>query len=573
MKSREDLERILSGIRGRSYKAYKELTGTYKLDNFSLIVDHVQSDPFAAPSRFRALIPQKAAGFPEETFKNKSRETGLRDFLTRQFVQWAKKISKGNRGTGKSGLITMDVPGQEILERTSVLVSRDSVEARFFVGLPARGRSVLSKVAEKMLLQEIPRIIGNSLFYEKVDTKKLSDHIKVAEDADFLREHLSHLKLISFVADSAVLPRASGVDSRPLSKGSIIPFQSPASFRVSVNVPNRGLITGMGIREGVTLIVGGGYHGKSTLLDAVKLGIYNHIPDDGREFVVTVKDAVMIRAEDGRRIEGVDISPFISNLPFGQDTESFCTEDASGSTSQAANIMEALEVGTRAVMIDEDTSATNFMIRDHRMQELISKDREPITPFIDRVRQLYKNHSVSTILVLGGSGDYFDVADHVIAMKEYIPEDCTSSARAVAEKYRTERKSEGNKSFGSFRRRVPLRESFDPSRGKRDVKISSKRLLSIVFGMHDIDLGAVAQLVDISQTRAIGDAIHYATRYMDNRRTLKEVLDLVLTDIDTSGLNVLSSEPLGNYAAFRCHELAAAINRLRTVQCHSVIVS
>jgi predicted ABC-class ATPase len=566
MKNREDLRKLLTGINGRGFKAYKDLKGVYRFDNFSLLVDHVQSDPFAAPSRFRVTIPQKEAAFPEDTYANKSREVGLRDFLARQFCLHSKKISKPDRGTGKSGLITMDTPGQEVLERTSVLVNRDSVEARFVVGLPARGRTVLTKVAEEMLLREIPEIVGNALLYASLDTAKLYRHIETVEDADCLRERLSGLGLIAFVADGAVLPRASGIDSRPMSMGKIVPFKSPPAFSVPVELPNHGRIQGMGIPEGVTLIIGGGYHGKSTLLDAVKLGVYNHVPGDGREFVVTVKDTVMIRAEDGRRIEGVDISPFISNLPFGRNTESFCSEDASGSTSQAANIMEALEAGARAVLIDEDTSATNFMIRDHRMQELIAKNLEPITPFIDRVRPLYKDHGVSTILVIGGSGDYFDVADHIISMKEYTPEDSTSAAKAVAEKYRTGRKPEGGRTFGAFNVRIPQKGSFDPSRGKREVRISAKGLLSIAFGIHDIDLGAVAQLVDGSQTKAIGDAIYYATRYMNGQRTLKEVIDCILSDIDKSGLDVLSKEPLGDYAVFRGYELASAINRLRTLK-------
>ena len=566
MRKKEDLKRIISKIEGRGYKAYKDLTGSYTFDSFDLIVDHVQSDPFASPSRFSALISYDRAGFPEDTFRNKSREIGLRDFLAREFARKAKQVSKANRGTGKSGLIGIDAPGQEVLERTSVLIGKDNIEVRFVVGLPARGRSVLTKVAASMLLKEIPLIIGSSMFYSKLDDKKLYKHVETVEDADFLRGSLSGLGLISFIADSAVLPRASGIDSRPLGKGNIIPFESPASFKVSMDLPNRGPITGMGIKEGVTLIVGGGYHGKSTLLDAVKFGIYNHIPGDGREFVVTVMDAVMIRAEDGRRIEGVDISPFITNLPYGQDTKLFRTENGSGSTSQAANIMEALEMGSRAVLIDEDTSATNFMIRDHRMQELISKDLEPITPFIDKVRQLYLDHGVSTVLVIGGSGDYFDVADHVISMKEYLPEDCTGEAKAIAEKYRSEREREGGESFGEFSGRVPVRESFDPSRGKRDVKISPKGLLSIVFGRHDIDLGAVEQLVDVSQTRAMGEAIHYAARYMNNERTLKDVIDLVISDLDKSGLDVLNKNKFGDYAVFRKYELASAINRLRTVK-------
>ena len=324
-------------------------------------------------------------------------------------------------------------------------------------------------------------------------------------------------------------------------------------------------MAGMGLRKGVTLIVGGGYHGKSTLLRALELGVYNHIPGDGREFVITNPRTMKIRAEDGRRIEKVDISPFISNLPFDQDTRAFSTDDASGSTSQAANIIEALEVGTQVLLIDEDTSATNFMIRDQRMQELVKKDKEPITPFIDKVHQLYEDLGVSTILAIGGSGDYFDVADFVICMMEYKPFDLTSEAHAIAKKYKTGRSPEGGQSFGRIIERIPLAESFNPSKGRREVRISSKGLQSIVFGAYTIDLGSVEQLVSVSQTRAIGAAIYRATKYMDEKKTLREIVDKVLEDIGKNGLETLDNRPVGDYAEFRGLELACAINRLRTL--------
>jgi predicted ABC-class ATPase len=561
----EELRRSLNRIDGRGYKAYKDVEGTYNFRDYILLVDHVQGDPFASPSRVRVRVPMRIAGFPRDTYHNRSREIALRDFLTRRFLEAARRFCKGNRGTGKSGIISIDRPGQEILERTSMFVDDRYVEARFVMGLPAFGRRIAGKHAEAMFFEELPRIVRGSLFFKNLDEKALYEHIETAEDADFLRAQLDRLGLVAFVADGAILPRASGIDPRPLTRGRVIPFKSPESLRIQVNLPNRGVITGMGIPRGVTLIVGGGYHGKSTLLRALELGVYDHIPGDGREFVVTNPHAVKIRAEDGRRIEKVDISPFINNLPFGRETEAFSTEDASGSTSQAANIMEALEVGAQVLLIDEDTSATNFMIRDHRMQELVSKDKEPITPFIDKVRQLHADLGVSTILVIGGSGDYFDVADLVICMVEYIPHDLTKQARAIAERYKAERKPEGGERFGRITHRIPLSHSFDPSKGRREVKISSKGLHSIAFGTHNIDLGAVEQLVDISQTRAIGDAIYYATRYMDGRRTLREIIEAVLGDIEDRGLDVLSPRPVGDYAAFRGLELAAAINRLRTL--------
>jgi predicted ABC-class ATPase len=330
--------------------------------------------------------------------------------------------------------------------------------------------------------------------------------------------------------------------------------------------PNRGAVTGMGIPEGVTLIVGGGYHGKSTLLRALALGIYNHIPGDGRECVVTNPAAVKIRAEDGRRIEKVDISPFITNLPFGRPTTDFSSEEASGSTSQAANTMEALEMGAEVLLIDEDTSATNFMIRDHRMQELVPKSLEPITPFIDKIRLMHRDLGVSTILVIGGSGDYFDVADRVICLEEYIPRDKTAEAQEIAARHRAERVPEGGESFGAFSRRIPRASSFDASRGRRPVKITARGLFRIQFGTHDIDLGAQEQLVHPSQTRAVGEAIQFALRHMAEGRPIKEVIEAVFAEIGEGGLDVLHRGPVGDLAQFRPFELAAAINRLRTLQ-------
>ncbi len=567
MRTAQNLREILQRIDGRGYKAFKDIKGEYDFSEFALIIDHVQGDPFADPSRVRVRVPQKIAGFQKDTYQSKSREIALRDFLTRSFFEAARKLTRGTtRGTGKSGVILIDRPGQEILERTAAFVTDDYVEARFVMGLPAFGRKIAGRHAEAMFFEELPAIVRASLLFASLSKDDLYRHIVTAEDADFLRDRLGDLDLIAFVADQSVLPRASGISPLPMKEGTVIPFESPESLRVEIVLPNRGSIKGMGIPKGVTLIVGGGYHGKSTLLRALELGVYNHIPGDGREWVVTDPATMKIRAEDARRIEKVNISPFISNLPFGKGTRDFSTDDASGSTSQAANIIETMEAGGTVLLIDEDTSATNFMIRDHRMQELVSKDKEPITPFIDKIRQLYREREISTVLAIGGSGDYFDVADRVICMIEYRPFDVTEESRTIAEKYGAERTSEGGESFGESSERIPLAKSFDPSRGKREVKISSKGLQSIAFGTHTIDLGALEQLVDMSQTRAIGDAIHFATGLMEGEATLKTIVDSVLETIAEKGLDVLDTRLVGNYAAFRGLELAAAINRLRTLR-------
>ncbi|RMG05075.1 MAG: ATPase, partial [Nitrospirae bacterium] len=525
MKNARQLDEILTRIDGRGYKAYKELKGSYRFDDYTLTFDTIQPDPFANPSRVRITLPQKIAGFPEDTFLNRSRKVALVDFITRELYKASTSLSKKG-GSGSSGLITTAKPGQEILERSSVVITPKFVEARILVGLPALGRRINSDRAREIFFRDIPTLVKKTLHFNNLNRQKLYKHITVSEDADYIRNNLSVRGLVAFVANGSHLPRISGVDPRPLERP--VEFQSPPSLLVEFSLPNHGTIKGMGIPKGVTLIVGGGFHGKSTLLDAIKLGIYNHIPGDGREFVVSLPETVMIRAEDGRRVEGVDISPFINNLPYGKSTSFFQTENASGSTSQAANIMEALEVGAGLLLIDEDTSATNFMIRDHRMQELISKENEPITPFIDKVRQMYKDLGVSSIIVIGGSGDYFDVADRVICMKDYRATDCTDSAKQIALKYRKERKHEGGETFGIITRRAPIKGSLDPSRGRRDVKVSPKGLFSILFGRELIDLSALEQIVSIDQTRAVSDALVYAMRYMDGKRDIREVTLLVL---------------------------------------------
>ena len=567
MRDKNDLRRILSRIDGRGYPAYKDIRGEYDFGEFVLHIDHVQGDPFAAPSRFRVTIDKSVAGFPAWADSSRSRRIAFGDFLARAFGSAVDEVAKGRRGSGKSGLIEIDRPRQQVLDRTAAIAYDKEIEARFLVGLPAAGRRVLAREAETMLFHEIPSIVDRALTARHADLARLKDHVECAEDQDSLRDRLNDLGLVAFVANGSVLPRRSGVDDRPMSNGHVVEFKSPPSLEVSVELPNCGTITGMGVPQGITLVVGGGFHGKSTLLNALSLGVYNHVPGDGRDLVASVSGTVKIRAEDGRRIEKVDISPFLSNLPFGRDTHAFSTDDASGSTSQAANIMETLELGATCLLMDEDTCATNFMIRDHRMQELVAKDKEPITCFLDKANYLYRELGVSVVLVVGGSGDYFDIADLVIAMEEYVPKDVTAEAQRIVGKYQAERAAEGGETFGRVTNRKPVASSIDPSRGRRDVKIDVKGMRTILFGRQTIDLSAIEQLVSSSQTRAIGDAILYAReRYMDGSLTLRSILDRVEADFKTEGLDVLSRRKLGSYAAARRFEIGAAINRLRTLR-------
>jgi predicted ABC-class ATPase len=570
MQTKQDLKKTLERIDGRGYKAYKDLRGSYDFGDFALFIDHVQGDPFAAPSRLHVEVPQKIAAFPEWSRSSKSRRVALCDYVTRAFAEAARRVAKGHRGSGKGGRIEIDRPGQEVMERSSALLTDGRLEVRFFAGLPAFGRKIAGREADTMLTKELPDIVREALLFESLDTDGIVRHVETIEDADSLRGQLAERGAIAFVPDGCILPRRSGVDQRPMPRNDAVPFESPPELRATVTLPNGGNVSGMELRRGVNLIVGGGYHGKSTLLQALERGVYNHVPDDGRELVVADPAAYKIRAEDGRSVERSCITPFISNLPHGATTDAFSSEDASGSTSQAANIVEALEAGAQVLLIDEDTSATNFMIRDHRMQELVARDHEPITPFIDKVRQLYDELGISTVLVLGGSGDYFDVADEVIAMHEYRPEHVTERAREIAERYKTERRAEGGERFGNRIDRAPTPESVDPSKGKHDAKTKPRGVTAVDFGTEHIDLQAVEQLVHSSQTRAIAQALVRARKLMDGQRTIAELLRYIELELDEQGLDALSSKGEADFARFRPLELAAALNRLRSLKVNQV---
>lgn len=564
MESAEQLERALRDIDGKGYGAYKRIRGRYEFHDFVLHIDYVQGDPFAAPSRLRAAIPRGVAGLPDDVLASAIRRTAAADYLNRRVADELAHAS-ASHGSGKSGRLHILRPGQQILPRTSVQVKDDGeLTVRFTAGLPARGRRILGHQAAEMLTRDVPAALRRSIWRQALDLDRLRAHAELAEDSAALRAQLADRDLVAFVPDGSVLPRRSGVDDRPLPRSEAVEFRSPDSLRLTLEAPNRGAVTGMGVPEGITLIVGGGYHGKSTLLRAIERGIYDHIEGDGRERVVTVPGAVKVRAEDGRRIASVDISNFITGLPRGEDTTRFSTDNASGSTSQAAMIAEALEAGASCLLIDEDTSATNFMIRDARMQALVHDEDEPITPFIDRARQMYEELGVSTVLVVGGAGDYFDVADTVIGMRAYLPEDLTGAAREVATRLPSERHHEGG-TWTPLRERVPDPASIDARKGRKPVSVKLRTATRILFGTEELELGALEQIAEPAQVRAIAQAlVHARERWIDGDRTIKGALEALMNEIRSEGLDVIDSRQVGDYAGFRIFELAAALGRLRS---------
>ncbi len=556
------LQAILDRIDRKGYGAYKDISGSYDLGRLTLYVDRVQRDPFAPPSLVR--LRTKENGFASNLWENPVRLVAFEDFLTRRVEAAIRTVVRGNRGSGGSGRVEVQRPSQAVLPRTSMVVNPGYVEARVAVGLPARGRTVDARAARTVLLEELPEVARQALTPEGVREGQARAHVETVEDARYLRGLLPGLGLVAFVTDGALLPRESGAIDRPLREGAV-PFESPEELRVTVELPNRGTVSGMGIPEGVTLVAGGGFHGKSTLLSALSWGVYDHVPGDGREYVVAREDAVKVRAEDGRSVSEVDISAMIGDLPGGRSTEAFSTPNASGSTSQAANIAEALEVGTSLLLVDEDTSATNFMIRDERMRELVRK--EPISPFIELVRPLHRTLGVSTVLVVGGVGDYLDVADRVILLEDYAPSDATPRARQVTRRF-PPRAQLADRGVSPPRGRRIRPSSVDLARGGRGKEtVRGRGLHAVELGRERVDLSSVEQLAEAGQTEAVARIIGKFVAAGEVRE-MRVLVEEAFTSLSEGGLGELGGfegHP-GQMSLPRAQEVAATINRVRSLR-------
>lgn len=566
MKTAEDLRQLLNQIDHKSYPAYKQTRGSYAFPGFFLGIDHVQGDPFAAPSRISIRISRAQAGFPGHLYARNETRIALQDYLVRLFRQNADRYNFRAKGSGKSGLISISRCPQEILERTACRIDPSSGEllVRLEVGFPANGRTINSRELIRILYEFLPACVKESLYYRNLDSRRLQAVRDLAEDQAYIRGCLPEMGLVAFVANGSVLPRESGVSAKPMKNAT--PFVSPSSLEVTLNLPHKGPIKGMGIPRGVTLIVGGGYHGKSTLLKALELGVYNHIAGDGREYVITESDGMKIRAEDGRSIRKTDISMFINDLPNGKNTEAFYSEDASGSTSQAANVVEAIEAHSHLLLIDEDTSATNFMIRDELMQRVVHRNQEPITPFIQRVRWLASEKGVSTVLVAGSSGSYFHVADTIIQMDHYKPADITLRARQEASAFPSICTSAPEKTDPDFRR-CPKPDSAFREERKRKIKVLGTDGISV--DQEIIQLRYLEQLADSEQVASLASALRYIQLHsLDGRRTLQEVVDQLTQLLLDDGLEFLvpgSSAP-GGMAMPRPQEIFACLNRFRSLK-------
>ena len=528
MKTAAELRQLVTRIDHRSYPAYKDTKGMYQFPGYLLSIDHVQGDPFASPSRVSIQVKGKIAGFPEQLYQTKWQKTALEDALIRQFGQCCEKFGFKAKGSGKSGMISISRCGQEVLERSAAQIDEKTgdIHIRLEVGFPANGRTINAREWIRIFFEFLPECVEKALYYKNCDAKRLQKISDLAEDQQALRDILPKLGLCAFVANGSILPRESGVSARPMK--SAVCFRSPEEMEVEITLPHRGVIRGMGIRKGITLIVGGGYHGKSTLLKALEFGVYNHIAGDGREYVITDSTAVKLRAEDGRSIKKTDISMFINDLPNGKDTTHFYTEDASGSTSQAANVVEAMEAKAGVMLIDEDTSATNFMIRYELMQRA-----------------------------------YFHIADCIVQMDRYMPKDITQTAKKEAEQFPQLSGPKEKAKKPAFARKPQQGREW---KGNDRIKMKTLGKEAISINRETIDLRYVEQITDSEQVTALGYCVKYAQRHLlDGTRTLQEVVAMLEEKIEKESLAALceSTSSVASLARPRTQEIFACFDRYR----------
>ncbi|CAH8189134.1 ABC-ATPase domain-containing protein [Vibrio aestuarianus] len=543
------LTSILKKLEKQNYRAYQQIKGQYDFGDFTLYIDHIQADPFASASRFRATRAWSLTDLEWLREKSPAYQMAARDFIARSFAEFSKQENH----------ISIALTGQTVLDSTAVLFTEHGIELRFRINLPAEGRDILAKKALNIITFYLPKFIRRATIERELNKTAMLEHCEVIEDQEAMRRQLEKHNLVAFVANGSILPRLAGNCDLPMKDA--VTFQAPSSLEIELETPNQGKLKGLGIPKGITLIVGGGFHGKSTLLTAIERSIYNHIPGDGRERIVTDLNAMKIRAEDGRCVHNLNLSNYINHLPMGKNTSDFSTQDASGSTSQAAWLQESIEAGVSTLLIDEDTSATNFMIRDERMQALVSKGDEPITPLVDRIGQLRDDLDISTLIVMGGSGDYLDVADTVIQMHDYHAVDVTEKAKQVIKQHPTERQNECETPLAIFAPRSINRAALQKLLVDGKFRVSAKGVDSLRFGKEFADLTALEQLESASEVNAIGWTWFQFAQAPGWSNKPAEEMNALLTE--TWYQNMPNH---GDLAKPRILDVMAALNRMRKSQ-------
>ena len=563
MKDKVEFFQLLSEIDGKDVSEFSRIVGDFDFSRFVLKISRISSESDLSGVLFLVRVPQNVASFPQHLYSTPIRRTALEDLLTRRVAQTVERLARFDDAGVARRRLSIATPGQKILPRSSMVVSDDQVEARLYLQLPSRDGKILGAAAKEIFFDELPQVVNGALIYSNLDEGDVEQFVGLMEDADQIRQTLPTRGLISFVAEGSLLARSAGADTPDYSRDQGVTVED--KLRVEMEVPNAQTIRGLGISTGITVILGDEYSGRVELMRAIAAGIYNHIPGDGREMVITMPDAVYVAADPGRSIQRVDISPFLARAPQG-DAKNFSTDRADPCASQMASTIESLEVGARALLFDESDSSLAFLARDERLGGIA--DGSSIVSLAARARQLADELGVS--LVIGGAAgaaSFVPVADTVLRIQDHRVTDITLEAKGWNIPSVPPRGDATDFAHIMEKTRWLVASSIDPSSGRLDLFIEAATVDKLGFGHVEVNLKGIAQLADRFQTQTIGLIMDYGRqRYMDEGRPIREILDLVDRDLSTEGLECLSRDLRGDLVRPRRYEIAAALNRLRTLR-------
>ena len=565
MKDRKEFYNILSEIDGKPFAEYERLLGDFDFARYVIKCMKIDAAHDAENPVFNIRIPQSIAELPGHLYDSPVRRTALEDYLTRNFCAVAGRIARFNESGWARRNIIIAEPGQKILPRTSVVVTKEYIDVRVRIALPYKvyvsgERLVDAEMARRVFFEDMPETVSSSIFCCNLNLAEVEDFVNGMEDADRIRQTLSTLGLVSFVGEGSLLAREQDTDLPDYDQ--IAPFEVSEAAQTSIDVPNAGKVIGLGIPAGLTVVLGDAANGRKDFMSAIAAGVFNHIPGDGRETVITVSDAVQVATERGRSVQEVNITPFLSESESGNPA-SYSTRAADSFISQAAATIEALEVGARVLIVDENTSSSAFLTTDARVAGLLGAT--PRASLAQRARQMVDELGIS--IVIGGENlvaEYIPVADTVLKVEDFQVTNITEEAKALNLAVPPEAPAV-NLSPMLGRSRWIMPSSIDAAVGSKDVVIEAIDLNAIRFGRSIIELDSVSQIADESQTLTLGLLLYYAKlRYMQEGYPLREMLDMIDRDLSSEGLGTISRELRGDLARPRRYELAAALNRLPT---------
>lgn len=565
MKDRKEFYSILGEIDGKPYSEYSRLAGDFDFARYVIKCAAIDTGPEASAPVFNIRIPQSIAEMPGHLHDSPIRRTALEDYLTRNLAASAGRIARfDERGVARRNILIAE-PGQKILPRTAVLVTKEYIDARIRIALPYKvfasgsdNRLIDGEMMRKVFFDDLPEVIGSSLFCCNLDLAEAEAFVNGMEDADRIRQTLPTLGLVSFIGEGSFLARVPDTDEPDFDN--IIPFEVEGDAATEVEVPNAESVRGLGIPAGLTVVLGDASTGRKDFMSAIAAGVFNHIPGDGRESVISVSDAVQVAVDRGRSVQEINLTPFVTSIEGG-DPASYSTPAADSFISQAAAAIEALEVGARVLVVDENTSAPAFLGMDARTAGLL--DDSPRVSLAQRARQMVDELGIS--LVIGGShlvAEYIPVADTVLKVEDFQVTDITEQAKALDLNPAPDAPPV-NLGPMLARSRWVMPSSIDATVGSRDQVIEALDLGAIRFGRSIIELDSVPQLADENQTLTIGLLLYYAKlRYMQEGYPLREMLDMIDRDLSNEGLGTIARDLRGDLARPRRYEVAAALNRL-----------